>query len=270
MTGPETQQITHYYDTTTAWFLRFGETRKTGAIHRAISVPEYAAVAPTDTVHHLIAHTIRTSVAQATVGADLGCGVGASLQRISTLVPSLQAVHGVTISPIQAQLAHHRGQVVSVASYHDLPFTAASLDVAWAIESLVHSASPGLFYAEVARCLRPGGVLCIVDDMATSSAPTSHWVPHMMTGWQAPGLQTLGAHRETAQQVGLVYREHRDLTAGLRLRALPDVVARPIADFVPTWFPHALVTSTIGSMALQQALSEGSIVYQYVVFQKHE
>jgi SAM-dependent methyltransferase len=269
VTVPETQQITHYYDTTTAWFLRFGETRKTGAIHRAVSVPEYALVAPTDTVHHLIAHAIRTYIPQATVGADLGCGVGASLQRMRALLPQLDRLHGITISSVQAQIAQHRGQAVSVASYHDLPFAPASLDVVWAIESLVHSAYPGQFYAEVARCLRPGGILCIVDDMATAQAEDSQWVPHMKAGWQAPGLQTLATHQEAAQQVGLEYREHRDLTAGLRIRVLPDEVALRVAHYLPTWFPHALVTSTIGSMALQQALAEGSIVYQCVVFQKH-
>lgn len=266
---PDTQSITRYYDTTTAWFLRFGETRTTGAIHRAVRLPEFSDIDATDTVHHLIARAIKRMHPAASVAADLGCGVGASMARMRVLVPQLEAIYGITISPVQARFARQRGQDVYVASYHDLPFADASLDVVWAIESLVHSATPERFYAEVARCLRPGGVLCVVDDTATDIAMHSTWVPYFVNGWQAHGLQSVDAHVASATQVGMHLCELTDMTAGLTLRTLPPWFAARVGALATWRIVHPMVPSMVGSMALQHALAESAIAYVGMVFQRY-
>jgi hypothetical protein len=49
----------NYYQRTTRWFLRFGQTRQTGAIHRALTLADVDAPSATDTIHVLIDHQLR-------------------------------------------------------------------------------------------------------------------------------------------------------------------------------------------------------------------
>jgi SAM-dependent methyltransferase len=266
----ESSDVKHYYDTTTAWFLQFGATRSTGAIHRALHLADVPSAQPTDTVHALIQQAITMYVPHATAGLDLGCGVGASLARMAVLAPQLTTLRGVTISRQQALMAQTMQRPVVQASYHALPFPDASFDVLWAIESLLHSHTPWQFYAEAMRCLRPGGVLCICDDLLADGAAPQPWLPAFRDGWQAHALLTVAQHRSMAQMAGLRLCEVRNLTPGLTLHLLPHALATLIATTYPRWASHPLVTSMVGSMALQHALHSGDVQYTWMVLKKDD
>jgi SAM-dependent methyltransferase len=264
----ESSDVKHYYDTTTAWFLQFGATRTSGAIHRVLRLADVPDVHPTDTVHALIQRAMTRYAPDARAALDLGCGVGASLARMAVLAPSLTSFHGVTISQHQASIAQSLHRPVLQASYHQLPFATECFDVAWAIESLLHSESPWQFYAEAMRCLRPGGLLCICDDMLAEGAAEKPWVPAFRDGWRAHALLTVAQHRSLAQMAGFHLCEVRNLTPGLTLRLLPAALATKVATTYTHWATHPLVTSMVGSMALQHALQSGAVHYTWMVLKK--
>lgn len=97
--------------------------------------------------------------------ADLGCGPGFEARFMAELG---LAVVGVDLSPAmiaEAQQRHAgvRGLEFQVGSLLALPFADASLAGAIAIYSVIHleRAARALAYAEMARVLRPGGVLLL-------------------------------------------------------------------------------------------------------------
>lgn len=266
----ESSDVKHYYDTTTTWFLQFGATRPTGAIHRSLQLTDVPSAQPTDTVHTLIQQAIARYMPHARDALDLGCGVGASLARMAVLSPTLTMLRGVTISHQQAVIAQTMQRPVLQASYHALPFPAASFDVMWAIEAVLHSHTPWQFYAEAARCLRPGGILCVCDDVLTEAASAHPWVPAFREGWRAHALLTIAQHTSLAGMAGLQRCELRDLTPGLTLHLLPEALASVIATTYEQWAKHPLMTSMVGSMALQHALHSGDVRYTWMVLKKDD
>ena len=96
--------VMNYYQRTTRWFLRFGQTRQTGAIHRAVTLPDVDDAAPTDTIHALINHELRLLPAGSRA-VDLGCGVGATLGYLRQRHPDWGVVWGITLSRDQARQA---------------------------------------------------------------------------------------------------------------------------------------------------------------------
>ncbi|MFW5694660.1 MAG: hypothetical protein ACOCYB_05800 [Alkalispirochaeta sp.] len=112
-----TDDVADYYNTNTASFLRFGRgSRSTGTIHRALWGPGITSQRQAlDFVHARIIRALRDVVIQEGSGvrgqpplrpADLGCGVGASMVRISTALNA--EVGEVTISPVQQHHAQAR------------------------------------------------------------------------------------------------------------------------------------------------------------------
>jgi hypothetical protein len=72
-----------------------------------------------------------------------------------------------------------------------------------------------------------------------------------------------------AQQSGLLLVRNTDLTPYLRLRALPAGLASALLTLgrlIP--LRHAILPSMLGSLALQQCLSQGWIEYHFLVFEK--
>ncbi len=260
-----TNEVSSYYDKLTQVFLRYGQTKNAGAIHRAVRLPEYAHIRPEDTVHILIANELQR-LASLTCVADLGCGVGASIHAVKRLLPASVQCSGITISHAQAALA--KSLSVTVASYEELPYADAALDAVWAVESFAHSQRPERFFAEVTRVLRPGGLCIICDDMQTSTAP-SLFVDAFSHGWMVPNIHPCEVHVERANSHNLRLRSRRDLTDGLTIFALPSVVAHRLLTLLHNKFADTmLIRSLLGSWALQQCYAERLMAYQFVVFEK--
>jgi hypothetical protein len=74
---------------------------------------------------------------------------------------------------------------------------------------------------------------------------------------------------EWASSAGLRLRRNDDLSLFLRLRAMPDVLARFLRWLgQKLTFTHAILPSMLGSMALQQSLKQGIVQYRFMVFEK--
>jgi SAM-dependent methyltransferase len=88
---------------------------------------------------------------------DIGCGPGWH----ASLIAERTGAHVVAAdqSPRMAELAAERGLEAVVADIHDLPFADAAFDCVLAAWMLYHVRDLDRGLAEVARVLRPGGLL---------------------------------------------------------------------------------------------------------------
>jgi SAM-dependent methyltransferase len=97
---------------------------------------------------------------------DIGCGPGGNFSMLASLSPKLVA--GIDISPIALSLAraYAPSAVLVRADINEtLPFADASFDVATILNVLYHGwvRSEADVLAEVARILRPGGLLLLTE-----------------------------------------------------------------------------------------------------------
>jgi SAM-dependent methyltransferase len=93
---------------------------------------------------------------------DAGCGTGGFLRRLGAARPDLTRV-GCEWDEEAARRARGKsGAVLVRGSVNALPFAAVSFDAAVAADVLCHEAvAPGPALAELARVLRPGGLLVV-------------------------------------------------------------------------------------------------------------
>lgn len=258
------QQIQRYYDATTQWFMRFGSTRKHGSIHRALYIDRLDVADATQVIHHLIKDAIMRYTPQAQSLLDVGCGVGASINALSQLMPQLTTTSGVTLSHVQAERATHNDLSVIVATFHALPYPDQSVDVVIAIESMIHSDQPEHFWHEVQRVLRSGGMVFVCDDVLCDA--NNAMVSLFQKGWHAPNLQSQADHVRLADAAGLTFCDATNLTPYLRLVTVPMPIMHLLARTYTLFEGMPIVTSMIGSMALQQLLADNAVAYSTMVF----
>lgn len=279
--------IRRYYDRNTKLFIRFGRENETYTIHRALWFQGIA-----DTPHALNASNelLRGEIESWRAAhsrqrdlcvLDLGCGVGGTLFYLLARDKTVRGT-GITLSAVQAEMARARAQDlhltqragIAQGDFQAIP-AAQGFDLVYSIEAFVHATKPEDYVQEVARVLRPGGRLILCDDFRnphkTWKASERAWFDAYQTGWHVPQLQSVVQVQNLAERAGLRLVTNRELTPFLKLRALPDSIARAV-HFVGTRLPrqHPIVPSMLGSMALQQCLQMGLIEYRWLVFDKSE
>lgn len=97
---------------------------------------------------------------------DLGCGEGRVMRSVAEAGAT---VHGVDLSP---ELAERAGSAV-VAQLPGVPFADASYDGVYSVLTLEHLVDHEAFFTEAARVARTGGVLALVINHPTWTAPES-------------------------------------------------------------------------------------------------
>jgi SAM-dependent methyltransferase len=279
--------IRRYYNQNTRLFLSLGSSTRTQSIHRAVWAPgirslEVALDYTNDLVLDEAGQMIKFHQAERFSLVDLGCGVGGSLAYLLPRLAHPTLGVGLTISPLQAHIARRRlaqldpPQIALVleADFQSAPLP-AGFDLVFAIEAFVHAAQPERFLAEASRLLKPGGRLAICDDFLSEeaakhmNASQERWFKAYQEGWYVPNVRTAEEIVQMAQPLGLETVRDVDLTPHLRLRALPDRLARLLlwaGERLP--LKHAILPSMLGSMALQQCLQMGLVRYRFLVFQK--
>jgi cyclopropane fatty-acyl-phospholipid synthase-like methyltransferase len=267
-----------YYDRNTPLFLRYGSSPETQTIHRSLwpkgvrNLKDALAVS-----NNLILAEARQLSNPTPQIADLGCGVGATLFHVLAGLGAGSGV-GVTLSAVQARIAQSTRQTLSFPNiaflqgdFHHVPLN-GSFDLIYSIEAFIHSQNPDRYLSEAARLLKPKGKLILLDDfhMPTQSDYAQRWLKAYKDGWYVPNIQTLEEVTASALTVGLTLIKEQNLTPSLRLRALPDSLARMIL-WLGNKLPqnHPIVPSMLGSMALQQCLKAGWIQYRWLVFEKN-
>jgi ubiquinone/menaquinone biosynthesis C-methylase UbiE len=100
---------------------------------------------------------------------DIGCGPGIAVERASSTVTEGRVVG---IDPADAMVEEARSRtrdarnvVVERGSAESIPLDDASIDVAWALNSLHHWHDRAAGLAEVGRVLRGGGRFAVVEQI---------------------------------------------------------------------------------------------------------
>lgn len=109
---------------------------------------------------------------------DLGCGKGRFAARLEE---SGAKVVGIDLSA--AMLAEAAGLDRVRASACRLPFDDETFEAVFAVEVFEHLADVDAVLGEVARVLRPGGVLAVVDKNAGSWNAQRPWLPNLTVKW---------------------------------------------------------------------------------------
>jgi SAM-dependent methyltransferase len=108
---------------------------------------------------------------------DLGCAAGWNMSRFKQYGRSPV---GVDVIPDRVQLAAHHGPV-ALASGLDLPFADETFDLIYIQHVLHHIGDVTQALAEVRRCLKPGGVLFLVE--TTEDNPIIRWGRRLYPKW---------------------------------------------------------------------------------------
>jgi SAM-dependent methyltransferase len=281
MLRSHTDDVRRYYDRHTRALVALGQGG--GAIHRAVWGPGVATRAEAFRfVEGRIAGVVRDVAASAQAGpaphvVDLGCGVGASLCHLATLLPVTGT--GVTLSPVQARAATARIAAAGLSDrltcvegdFCDLPGSVRSAAVAYAVESFVHGPDPRRFFAEAARIVRPGGALVVCDDVLRGAGghAAERAIRRFADGWHAASLLDADALRALAAERGFAHVSTEDLTPYLELGRPRDRIvaaAAAVAGRLP--YARARFGHLVGGSALQTCLARGWIGYELAVFRR--
>lgn len=224
--------------------------------------------------------------------ADLGCGLGGSLFYLTDHLQAEFTGVGLTISPMQARLAHQRMANLDVSSNASMPMRniyflegdffhvplQSGFDAVYSIEAFCHAPAAQPYLTEVARLLRPGGRWIICDDFLSAPAPSTQlpppeqqfWLNAYQDGWRVPNIHSVSDIVRMAQAVGLHLVSDTPFSQWLRLRTLPQALAKWLIRLTRALpLRHEIVPSMIGSLALQHCLRLGVIDYRFLVFERH-
>ena len=278
----DTAQVRAYYDRHTAQFVSFGQGGHLGAIHRAVWGPGTGSqesafrYIENQIAGHLSDLTERDGSGTPHV-IDLGCGIGSSLCTLAERLDIRGT--GVTLSPVQAQLAQRRiaeagqsGRIRCIeADYCDLRNDCDTADLAYAIESFVHGPDPERFITECARIIRPGGLLIICDDFRrpVTDPIAVRTIDRFCRGWHINSLLHSSELRELAGAAGFDHHSTVDLTEYLELgRPRDKAIALLVGLF--GWIPAVSnrFDHLVGGSALQTCLSRRWIGYELAVFRR--
>ncbi len=273
--------VRDYYDQNTRLFLAFNNSKNPQNIHRSLWTDGAQTLEESlNVTNERIRLEIESVAPTGARIADLGCGVGAGLFYIVPRLKEPDPALGVTLSPVQARLAHqfakqagHEKQILfAEGDFTHVPLGNQTLDVIFSVEAVVHVQEPDRYFREASRLLHQGGKLILVDDYqaARSFSPKeTGWLDAFINGWHVPGVITVDQATLYAKPHRLRLARNDNLTHHLRLRNMQDGLAhvlRFIGDHLP--IKHAILSSMLGSMALQQCLYMGIIEYRFFGVEK--
>jgi ArsR family transcriptional regulator len=155
------------------------------------------------------------------VVADLGCGTG---EVVAALAPCVARVVGIDREPAMIEAAARRTASLDnvelhAASLDALPLPDASLDAATLMLVLHHIADLDAVFRELARTLRSGGRLVLLDMQAHDRAEYRRTMGHQHLGFDAEALA------RTAAAAGLRVETWRPLPVAPEALAPPLFVA---------------------------------------------
>ncbi|MBL8699521.1 MAG: methyltransferase domain-containing protein [Alphaproteobacteria bacterium] len=221
----EASTLSRYYDRLALWSRVAGLLGRDGGlgaltVHRALADPRTGGRPTTRRVHDLL--RAQLPVRRPLVVLDAGCGYGGTMLDLARDIDG--RFHGLTLSRRQAEIGRRAARRRGLAARVDLECRSydappdAPVDAILAIESLAHSADPAASVAALARLLRPGGRLLVVDDMPEPAAAASPDLAVFKRGWRCPVLWSRADYAAAFERLGLALVVDQDLSAALRLR----------------------------------------------------
>ena len=245
-------------------------------VHRALADPDGGAPSPF-VIHRLMLAGLDLPAAPRVL--DAGCGYGATMLD---LAPKLGGDWtGLTLSPVQAArgMAEIAGRGlaervrIAVRSY-DAPVE-GRFDLAYGIESLIHSADPARTIANLAASLAPGGHLVIVDDMPEERLPAeaAARLERFRRFWRCPVAPTRAGWIAACRAAGLEPVAERDLNPLLQVRGMEELAPRLVTLERRARIPRLLGLglrreAEIGGLLLETLQTEGFVRYRILAARK--
>ncbi len=134
-----------------------------------------------ETLQSLI-NTVPASAAPGT-WVEVACGPGLISRA---LAPKVRRIIGVDLTPAMLEVGRREAARAAIANAGfiqgdavQLPFAAAALDGAVTRFSLHHIPLPGRCVTEMARVVRPGGLVIIADHVTTADGAAAAWHQEM-------------------------------------------------------------------------------------------
>lgn len=245
-------------------------------VHRALADPEGGEASPL-VIHRLMLEGLALPAAPRVL--DAGCGYGAT---VLDLAPKLGGDWtGLTLSPVQAARGNAviaaRGLAervrIQVGSFDAK--LARRFDLAYGIESLIHSADPARTVANIAAALEPGGHLVVVDDMPEEELPQepARRMARFRRFWRCPVAPGRAGWLAAFRAAGLELVAERDLNPLLRVRGMAELAPRlrtlERRALVPRLLGFGLrAEAEIGGMLLETLQTEGWVHYRVLAGRK--
>ncbi|MDB4884406.1 MAG: hypothetical protein JWL95_3172 [Gemmatimonadetes bacterium] len=126
----------------------------------------------------------------ATVVGDLGCGSGQTSATLAPFVSRVIAIDESTamLDAARERVGHHANVELRSGRLEDLPVDDGALDMAVLSLVLHFVVDPAAVFAEVARVLRPGGCLVVVDMEPHEREEYRTTMGHLWLGFSAEQL----------------------------------------------------------------------------------
>ncbi|MFI4933331.1 MAG: class I SAM-dependent methyltransferase [Caulobacterales bacterium] len=172
---------------------------------------------------------------------DIGCGYGATAQRLAERWDV--GVTGLTVSPVQAERARARRPAsgrITILEQDWLAngFADAAFDRAYSVESSEHMPDKQRFFDEAFRTLKPGGLLAVYAWLARDDPKpweAAHLLEPICREGRLPGLGDVAEYRAMAEQSGFSLVSFEDISRRVRRtwsiciqRGLAKLAADPV------------------------------------------
>ena len=215
---------------------------------------------------------------------ELACGNGYNLRLLAERNPG---VHFVGVDLVAAQvrraraaLDDHQDADAVQGDFQSLAFHDAGQDCVYVVESLCHATDLARALGEVARVLRPGGRLVVIDGWRSARFDELPAIVREATvaverAMAVSDGQALGAWKRTAAGCGLRVSEELDLTAQIapnlaRLAAIAErFVSRPrLARAARLVAPEALLMNAVAAYLMALVVQAGGHTYRLLTLER--
>jgi SAM-dependent methyltransferase len=208
---------------------------------------------------------------------DAGCGFGGTMFHWHRRVGG--HYDGLTLSKVQVEVARRQARDCAIADacrFHLRSYDAAlerGYDAAVAIESLIHAPNLEHTVRNLAGGLRPGGLLLVLDDMATGDLDVLRPADAALVraNWGCPGaFPTDGDFRAAMERAGLTVIHDEDLSPLMRIRseaflARQERVYTLLRRAIPAPPVRTVVGAFLGGVALERLHGTGDVDYRLLV-----
>jgi SAM-dependent methyltransferase len=208
---------------------------------------------------------------------DAGCGFGGTIFHWQRQVGG--RYDGLTLSKVQVEIAERQARqrdIADACTFHLRSYDAPlqpEYDAVVAIESLIHAANLKQTILNLAGALRPGGLLLVLDDMATGDLDVVRPADAdlVRSHWGCPnGFPTADDFRAAIEDAELTVIQEEDLSPLMRIRSeaflgRQERVYALLHRAIPVAPARTVVSAFLGGVALERLHGSGDVDYRLIV-----
>lgn len=282
------ETIPDYYDWLSRYvqlanWLSYRDRFASFTMHKALAVPHEASAGGrrrTKGLEYVNARLLKAAqLSEPPRALDAGCGFGGTIFHWHERVGG--TYDGLTLSRVQLRVAQRTAQrrgISDVCRFHlksyDAPVT-GSYDVITAIESLIHSPDLNHTIPNLAKSLRTGGLMLMLDDMAKVNlereAPAEAEL--LRLHWGCVHYHTQEDYRRAIESARLAIIHEEDLTTQVQPRS-PAMLDRLESIYERLYKVFRLspvrtvLSAYLGGLALERLYLAKRVSYRLIVARK--